>query len=376
MKHPARRHAQLLRLLKDEDLPAMLVTHPVNVTYLTGFSGDSSYLVLGRSKTLLISDGRYTQQIEEECPGLATHIRPPDRHLHQATTEVLNQLGFRQLGFESNHLSVAGFDQLRELTPTIDWKPGTDRVERLRMVKDESEIEQIREAIAIAERAYAMFRAMLRPGETEKELADALDGYMRRAGASEASFPPIVAVGDRAALPHAPPTSRRVEESDLVLVDWGACGGLYKSDLTRLLVRRKMPPLSKPRRRMGMDAKLAKVYTVVQQAQEAAIRAVRPGVATRDVDAAARAVIAEAGYGPYFNHGLGHGLGLQVHEGPAVRANSNDVFQPGMVVTIEPGIYLPGWGGMRIEDDILVTPDGAEVLSHLPRDYESALLDW
>ncbi len=356
MNDPARRRQRLARQLRAEGVDAFLVTNPVNVTYLTGFTGDSSYLVLGRRHAVLVSDPRFTAQIEEECPGLDAHIRPPVQTVAQAAAVVLGKMRAGAVGFESAHLSVAELERFQGLVPAAAWKGGTDRVERLRARKDPSEIARIREAIAVAERAFAMFCAMLRPDDTEKDLADNLEMYIRRAGGAGSSFPSIIAVGERAALPHAPPTGRRVAEGEMLLVDWGASARLYKSDLTRVLATRKI------------SAKLEKVYAVVLKAQERAIRAVRPGAKARDVDAEARTVIARAGFGPFFGHGLGHGLGLQVHEAPALRQNSEAVLAPGMVVTVEPGIYLPGWGGVRIEDDVLVTPDGCEVLTGVPKD--------
>ena len=364
MDYPARRRRRLARQLRDEQLDAYLLTNPVNVTYLTGFSGESSYLILGRKRAVLVSDARFTEQLAEECPGLEVHIRPPAQKLQEATAEVIGRLGFRTVGFESGHLSVAEFEQLRGQLPEVAWKGGTGRVEALRAVKDAGELTAIREAIRIAERAYAMFRAALRPEDREKDLHDAMESYVRRAGGRCTSFPTIAAVGPRAALPHAPPTQRTVAEADLLLVDWGASGPFYKSDLTRVLVTGRISP------------KLAKVYGVVLRAQEAALRAVRPGAKGHDVDATARAVITDAGYGPFFGHGLGHGIGLQVHEAPAVRPNSDAVLEPGMVVTIEPGVYLPGWGGVRIEDDVLVTPDAGEVLTGVPKDLESCVCAW
>jgi Xaa-Pro aminopeptidase len=364
MDQPAQRRDRLAPLLSEEGLDALLISNPVNVTYLTGFSGDSSVLVLTRARALLVSDPRYTGQIGDECPGLATHIRPPAQKLPEAVAEVLTRLGCRAVGFESSAVTVAEMELLRGLVPAAAWKGAADRVENLRTIKDPSEVDQIREAIAIAERAFTVFRALLRPDDREKDLCDALEGYVRRAGGRGTSFPPIVAVGERAALPHAPPTTRAVGEAELLLVDWGASGRFYQSDLTRVLDTRTRTDRAP---QQGV-ARLEAVYGVVWRAQEAAVRAVRPGVAARAVDEAARAVIAEAGFGDYFGHGLGHGLGLQVHEAPAVRPNSDTVLQPGMVFTVEPGIYLPGWGGVRLEDDVLVTPDGCEVLTHVPRD--------
>ena len=248
MNYPGLRRKRLARCLKDEQLDGLLVSNPVNVTYLTGFSGDSSYLVLARKRTVLVSDGRFTEQIAEECPDLEAHIRPPDLALPKATAEVLDKLGRRAVGFESGHLSVAELETLKELTPTTDWKAGPKRVEELRAVKDASEIEQIREAIRIAERAFAMFRAMLRPDDREKDLTDALEMYIRRAGGRASSFPSIVAVGERSALPHAPPSDRALGDSPLLLVDWGASGRFYKSDLTRVLLPRNYSAFARPGR--------------------------------------------------------------------------------------------------------------------------------
>jgi Xaa-Pro aminopeptidase len=369
------RRQRLVRQLADEGLDACVISHPVNVSYLTGFSGEASYLVLTRSKTLLVSDGRFTEQIAQECPGLEAVIRPPSQTIQHATAEVVAKLPAHSVGCESGHLTVADFDTLREATPAVSWKGAKDRVEKLRMIKDEEEVGQIRQAIRIAERAFAMFRAMLQPADQEKDLSDALESYVRRAGGKCTSFPSIVAVGERAALPHAPPTSRAVGTASLVLVDWGASGSFYKSDLTRVLLPRNNSAFQRPSNE-DVDAKIRDVYGVVLRAQERALQTIRPGVQAKQVDAAARTVIADAGYGDAFTHSVGHGLGMQVHEGPMLRSNTETPLEPGMVVTIEPGIYLPGWGGIRIEDDILVTPDGCEVLSHLPRDLEANMVDF
>ena len=369
MDYPAQRRERLARVLADEGIDALMISSPVNVTYLTGFSGDSTVLLLGRDRLVLVSDSRYTGQLADECPGLPTHIRPPSQKLPEAVAEVLNRLGVHSVGFESGAVTVAEFEFLRELTPSLDWKGGAERVERLRMVKDASELEQIRTAIDVAERAFTVFRSLLRPDDNEKDLCDAIEHYARRAGGAGTAFPPIVAVGERAALPHAPPTNRTVASGELLLVDWGVSAPLYKSDLTRVLDTRKTSTFSGTTRTAA--AKLEAIYTVVLQAQEAALRAVRPGASTKAIDAAARSVIAEAGYGERFGHGLGHGFGLQIHEAPWLRPNADMPVEPGMVFTLEPGIYLPGWGGVRIEDDVLVTPDGAERLTHLPRDLEA-----
>jgi Xaa-Pro aminopeptidase len=362
------RRQRLADTIAREGLDWVLLSNPVNVSYLTDFSGEASWLLVGSKRTLLVSDGRFTEQIAEECRDLETVFRAPAKTLHQAVGETVAKLEGRAIGYESSHLTVADFETLREAAPTVDWKPGKDRVETLRAVKDPSEVQQIREAIRIAERAFDMFRAMLQPEQSEKELADAMESYVRRAGGRCTSFPSIIAVGSRAALPHAPPTSRRVSEAELLLVDWGASGRFYKSDLTRVLTPRTTPTLlANPAAGLAQAPRLDYIYGLVLQAQEAAMAAIRPGAKAGDVDAAARQVIADAGYGDYFNHSIGHGLGMQVHELPMLRSGSSAVLQAGMVVTVEPGIYLPQWGGVRIEDDVLITPNGPEVLTHVPK---------
>jgi Xaa-Pro aminopeptidase len=371
----AGRRERLVRQLRDAAVEAFLITQPINVSYLTGFTGEASYLIITEQKRLLVSDGRFTAQLAEECPGLATVIRPPQQSLPDATAQVLNRLGVRNVEFESGHVTVAEAQIFADQAKTIAWKPGTGRVEALRKIKDAGEIEQIKSAIRMAEKAFAMFRASLRPDNTEKDLADALENYLRRAGAKCGSFPNIVAGGARAALPHAPPTEQRIQEAAVLLVDWGASGPFfYKSDLTRVLLTHNNSPV--PNAYGGVDAKTQAVYDVVLRAQRAALEAVRPGVAAQTVDAAARAVIADAGLGDYFTHSIGHGLGMQVHEAPLMKPGSEILLEAGMVVTIEPGIYLPGEFGIRIEDDVLVTPDGAVVLSSLPRDWESNIVDF
>jgi Xaa-Pro aminopeptidase len=372
----APRRLQLSQALFAEGLEALLVTNPINVTYLTGFSGESSFLVLARERVLLVSDARFMEQIAEECPGLETHIRPPAQSVQQATGAVLTKLGFRSVGFESAHLTVGEWEILRELAPAITWQSSRDLVEKLRALKDTSEVTQIREAISIAERAFAAFRALLRAEDSEKVLCDALESYVRRCGGRGTSFPSIVAVGERAALPHAPPTDRIVAGAPMLLVDWGASGRFYKSDLTRVLVPRKNSAFARSGNGGPSESKLKQIYEVVLTAQRRALESIRPGVKGQEVDGAARRVIADAGFGDFFGHGLGHGLGLQVHEAPSLRPNSDAVLQAGMVITVEPGIYLPGWGGVRIEDDVLVTPEGCEVLSSVPKELPFLIGDF
>lgn len=357
-----RYQARLRRLrsaMKKERLASLLVSHISNVTYLTGFTGDSSYLWVGAGEEVLISDGRYTTQLDEECPGLRVHLRKVGQKMAEATAEALAKVKAREVGFEAATMTVAVRDAMAEALPNVSFKPTADLVETLRQVKDKEEIAAIRVAIEQAERAFRLVQAGVSGKVTEKQLADELEMALRRFGAVGSSFPPIVAAGPRAALPHARATEAPIAGHELVLIDWGARNGLYISDLTRVWVTARISP------------KLERVYRIVSEAQRAAIAAIRPGATAKEVDAAARGVIQDAGFGAHFTHGLGHGIGLDVHEEPRLTGANERTLVPGMVLTIEPGIYLPGWGGIRLEDDLLVTKTGAETLSTLPKSLEA-----
>ena len=356
----AARRETLARRLKSDEVQALLVTNPTNVRYLSGFSGEDAVLLVARDRVLILSDGRFTTQLGLECPEIEARIRPIGELMTETIAKTVAGLGIRRLAFEAPALSVAEFEALRDQLPTVSFRAVIDRVEALREIKDREEVAAIRAAIDQAERAFAMLRNGLRRDESEKDVADALEGYLRRCGATGASFPPIVAVGRRAALPHARPTAdARIGDADFVLIDWGATGGPYQSDLTRVLVTGKV------------TSKFESIYRIVLEAQERGIAAIRPGVEASVVDAAARSVIEDAGFGRFFSHGLGHGLGMDIHEEPRLRKISDTKLMPGMVVTVEPGIYLPDWGGVRIEDDVLVTPDGCEILSGVPKTLDS-----
>ncbi|MCA1685271.1 MAG: Xaa-Pro peptidase family protein, partial [Planctomycetia bacterium] len=299
MDRSPERREKLARTLKADQADALLVTNATNVRYLTGFTGEDAVLLVLRDRAVIVSDGRFTTQLRQECPDLETRIRPIGQTPIEAVADAVDKLGVRRLAFESSALSVADHEALGAKLPALAMLGVADRVESLRTIKDRDEVAAIREAVVFAERAFAMLRAGLRRGESEKDVADALEGYLRRCGATTASFPPIVAVGPRSALPHARPTAdTRIGDADFVLIDWGATGRPYKSDLTRVLVTGKVTP------------KFEKIYRTVLAAQERGIAAIRPGVPARDVDAEARSVIEEAGFGRFFDHGLGHGLGM------------------------------------------------------------------
>lgn len=358
------RRSKLLAELRKQDIGSLLVTNETNVSYLTGFTGDSTYLLIGSGNTLLISDSRYTTQITEECPGLDVYIRPHTQKMHEAAAKVLKKSKLSTVGFEAGVVTVETFEAWKKELPSTTFAPCSSVVEDLRMVKDADELAEIRAAVRFAEKGFATLRAALRPDLTELEVAHDLEHSMRKFGSPGVSFPPIVGVGPRGALPHGRPSAVRISESDSVLVDWGANSvGGYKSDLTRVLVTGKV------------SAKLEKVYGVVLTAQRLGIEAIRPGVKGCEVDAVARQHIEQAGFGKYFGHSLGHGIGLNIHEGPRLAAISQTVLKPGMVVTVEPGIYIPNVLGVRIEDDILVTKDGYEVLTSVPKELDQMIVN-
>ena len=351
-----RRH-KLVQSLRKAGLSALLVTNPKNVTYLTGFTGEDSYLIIGPEVLCIFSDSRFETQLKNECPSIPAEIRTSRTTMIEFLVREFPNFGLTHLGIEASSMTVAVRDALAEMLTKIELVSQTGLVEDLRQIKDPDEIDELRLAVRQAESGYGLMKSLLIPEMTEREAAHELEHGMRRFGALKAAFEPIIAVGDRSALPHYRAGLRRFDESTFTLCDWGAVSPKgYHSDLTRVWATGKVPP------------KLHRIYEVVLNAQQAAIAAIRPGMKCQDVDGVARKVIEQAGYSKYFGHGLGHGIGLDIHEGPRLSPISTDELKPGMVVTVEPGIYLPGFGGVRIEDDVLVTRDGYEVLTSIPRE--------
>lgn len=352
-------------------LEALLVSNPVNVRYLTGFTGGSSYLLVARQREILVSDSRFTQQIAEESPGLPAHIRTLNETTSEALAKMIENLGLRTIGFEAKHLTVGEHETLREKVPSATWATTKGLVEKLRSVKDSMETTTLRRAIVVAETAYNDFRQQMRASDDEIEFTNRIEFLIRKHGGQKSSFEPITAVGERSALAHAPATSRKMNSGQWLLFDWGAVVEGYHSDLTRILIPHTPPLRSPDAPQLDLD-RLRPAYQAVLKAHQRAIAALRPGVACKNIDAIARKSLQDDGFAEFFTHSLGHGIGLDVHEGPALRMNSDETLAAGNVVTIEPGVYFPGWGGIRIEDDVLVTTDGAEVLSHLPRELDAA----
>lgn len=356
----AKRLTRCRRSMKKHRMSAYLVTSRMDGFYLTGFTGEDSAVLVMPRDVHIISDGRFDEAINQECPWVTRWMR---RGL--LTAEIANvakKLKIKSLAIQPAHMSVADRDAIRRncrSTRLVDAKP---IAAEMRELKDDAELSKIRKAIRIAQDAFAATCESIRVGQTELEMAARLEYEMKVRGASGPSFPTICAEGPNAALPHAHPGSRKVKNGSAVLFDWGARVGNYCSDLTRVVF-------------VGsIHDKIGEVYRIVLEAQRRAIAGIRPGERMCDVDDLARQYIADAGYREAFNHGLGHGLGLEVHEAPSLSWRSNAKLQAGMVVTVEPGIYLPGVGGVRIEDDVLVTPKGHRMLSRVKKRLEDVVL--
>jgi len=351
----ARRRRALRKQLEEAKLGALVVTHPASWYYLTGFTGEAGALVLSAQATTLITDGRFTEQARREAPGV--RIVPQVRALPTAVGEFLKASARGKVGFPAGHLTVAQFRAMRRAAGSrVHWIPAEGYVERLRGRKDAQELAVMRRAAALADKVMAKALTILKPGVRELEVAAEIEYQMRLLGASGPAFETIVAFGDRSAYPHARPTDKRLRKNELVVLDMGAILAHYCSDITRTVVVGKASP------------KVRGWHKAVQEARTAAVAAVRAGATCGEVDAAARQVLAGYRLDRYFTHSTGHGLGIEVHEDPRVAKGQKQKLEPGNVITIEPGVYVPGIGGIRIEDDVAVHPGESEVLTRTPRD--------
>jgi Xaa-Pro aminopeptidase len=335
--------------LGERDVDLLLVSDLVNIRYLTGFTGTNALAVVGPDTRRFITDFRYVERAKAEVDGFDRERAP------QEFAEALKDGwpdGPVRLGFEDQHVSVRQHGRLRALLPErIELVAAGGLVEAERVRKEPGEVERIRAAAALADDIYAWVREQGVVGRTEREVALALEEEMRRRGATGPSFPSIVASGAHGALPHAEPRDVEIPAGVLVTLDLGAQVDGYCSDCTRTWATGEL------------DDDLHEIYDLVLRAQETALDAVRPGPTGREVDAVARDIIAAAGHGEHFGHGLGHGVGLEVHEAPRLARSGQDALEPGNVVTVEPGVYVPGRGGVRIEDLVVVTENGRDVLS-------------
>ncbi|UBV43808.1 Xaa-Pro peptidase family protein [Deinococcus taeanensis] len=342
---------QLRHAMRRAELDAVWISDPANVRALSGFtSGRDAKVLVTPDGATLYTDARYTVQAAEESPLTAHIARPPATYEHAAP----GVSGLR-VGFEADHLTVAALEDLRANWPGATLLPVQGLVQSLRVIKTADEIQALRDAQVLADEVFMAVRPMIVAGARELDIANEIELRLRQRGAGSA-FDIIVASGPRGAMPHGVASERLIEDGDLVTIDMGARVRGYHSDMTRTVAVGDPPE------------EMRRVYRAVLEAEEAAVQAVRPGVRTADLDRLARDILTGHGLGDAFAHSLGHGVGLEVHEGPSLRATSEDVLASGMVITIEPGAYLPGRGGVRIEDLVLVTDDGYEVLSTSPKD--------
>ncbi|ACY48211.1 M24 family metallopeptidase [Rhodothermus marinus] len=349
----AARIARIQERLSQTDADAALISALPDIRWACGFSGSNALLLVRRDGAHFLTDGRYTTQAEQEVQGIPRHAAGSDLMGYAVAQGLLE--GVRRLLYQADHLTCARLQAYQELLPDVEWVGVENWLCELTAVKDETALQAIRQAQAITEQVFEEILPLIRPGVTERELAAEIVYRHLRLGAERMAFEPIVASGPNSALPHARPTHRAFDVGDVVLLDFGCHVDGYASDMTRTVV------IGPPSR------EVEQVYETVRAAQEAALAIARAGITAAELDQAARAVIEAAGWGEYFTHSLGHGVGLQVHEWPRIASGNEEVLPVGAVVTIEPGIYLPGRFGIRIEDLIVLKPDGHENLTRLPR---------
>lgn len=340
------------RILKDMDLDALLVTDPYNMRYLSGFCGGEGVLYISPDNQILITDSRYTEVAKQESGFTVMECNREHR-----TTDILKAViqreGVRRLGYEDETMRCKAFREYQEkLDPIGTWTPLGMALTRLRQVKTEEELQCLRQAEAIGDTAFDRILKMIRPGMTELDIQAELEYQMMKCGASGTSFDTIVASGLHSSMPHAIPTDKKVEHGDFITMDFGCRYKGYCSDMTRTIVLGKA------------NEKQKEIYQLVLKANQVTESFLHPGMICREVDKIARDMITDGGYGEYFGHGLGHSVGLEIHESPACNTRDATVLVPNMIMTIEPGIYLPGFGGVRIEDMVVITENGYENLSH------------
>ena len=336
-------------------IPLILVTHLVNIRYLTGFTGSAGILVLGPRQGILWVDPRYTLQAQEQAEGV--EVIEEKKGILKAVGSWMKKNVVRQSTFEASNLNCAQFEQLRkEAGHRLRLKPAGDLIEELRVVKDPGEIEAIRRAGSLTAEVFAEMLPHVKPGVIEKDLAAEIEYRMRKKGAEGAAFETIVASGPRSAYPHARPSSKALQESELVIFDLGAILTGYAADMTRTVF------LGEPTRRVR------NLYSAVLKSQEGAVRMLQDKTSVGEIDSTARRILAKHGFARYFTHSTGHGVGLEIHERPRLAKGETTCLTAGSVITVEPGVYLEGFGGIRIEDTVLVRPEGPEVLTPASKD--------
>lgn len=340
-------------LLEEKNLEGILLFKPENRRYVSGFTGSTGYVLITKTKAQLITDFRYTQQAAVQCKGF--EIREISNT--KTITDILNDLHLYRLGVEEDFMTYGQAIEFTDKLTSTDLVPLEGAILKLRSVKTPYEIENIEKAANIADKAFEHILKFIKPELAELDIALELEFFMRKKGADKLSFESIVASGKRSSLPHGVASDKIVEAGDMITLDFGCVYKGYCSDMTRTIVLGKASDKQK------------EIYNIVLEAQKTALDAVKPGITGAELDAIARKIIGDKGYGQYFGHGLGHGVGLEVHELPRINARGDVPMEPGMIITIEPGIYIPDFGGVRIEDLVLVTESGYKVLSKSTKDF-------
>ncbi len=341
---------RLQQLVKTQNLDCFLVSEMTNIRYLTGFSGTSAKLVVFPTRTFFFSDFRYKDQAAKQVKGAKVIIGNRDPLADFPEFQPLKKKNIT-IGVQSEYLTHAALEQLKGLLPWAILVPIKGMVGKLSIIKTQAEIKLIKEAVKISDKAFKNLLGFIQPGLLEYEIAAELEYQMKMLGSEKPGFDTIVASGWRSSLPHGVASDRKVKKGDLITLDFGAIYAGYHSDITRTVVLGKA------------TSKQKRIYNIVLKAQKAGCRYAKAGMTGKDLDGKVRKIIAKAGYGRYFGHGLGHGLGTVVHDAPAVSPLSDTVLEPNMVVTIEPGIYIPQWGGVRIEDDVVIKRNSCVVLN-------------
>ncbi|MFW5981209.1 MAG: M24 family metallopeptidase [bacterium] len=341
------------QLMKKRGIESLIIDSKINLFYLSGFTGTAGRLLLTKEKDYFFTDFRYTEQAAKETDGF--EIEEVNRNFEEHLNQLLNKIEIKTLAFESKTVS---YNQYQKYSDNLECKlkPLDNFIEELRIIKDENEIEKIKTAVEITDQAFEHICTFIREGISEREIALELEFFLKRHGASENAFDFIVASGKRSSLPHGVASDKVVEKGDFITMDFGGFYQGYCSDMTRTVVLGKA------------SEKQKEIYNIVLNAQLEVIKKIKAGMTCKEVDAIARDLIDEAGYKEKFGHGLGHGIGLEVHEAPRLSFTSEDKLEAGMLVTDEPGIYLPDWGGVRIEDDLLITEEGCQVLNSSPKE--------
>ena len=346
------RLAALRAYLDENKVNAVLINKLANVQYFSGFTGDSTVLIITHKKNILVTDGRYMEQAKQEAPRF--ELVKQEEGLWKKVSEVLTEIGLLSIGFECNELRVSAYDKLKELVPKLKLTSLT--LDELRQVKDETEIAKVEVACEIADKAFAEIVKFIRPGLREIEVAAELEYIMRKLGAQRIAFDTIVASGLRGCLPHGTATEKIIRTGEFVTMDFGAIYEGYNSDMTRTVFIGRA------------DEKQRKVYNSVLSAQYLGLKTIKAGVSGKDVDATVRAALEKDGFAQYFPHGLGHGVGIEIHEEPRLSKHSTcEALKANMIVTDEPGVYIPNFGGIRIEDTVLVTEGVARALTKSPK---------